>query len=236
MTGPKVSQGLLRLLPLLMATAALAPRGTAAQVLDPPGFCTSRECSNFERIKAANLCEPSLGGAAAWADDPFVPSIRGVAFYDTFDRDALVERFGPPVEQTEWVDEYEERDPTTPEEVTRVPFSRYEFDRVAVETAALQQSDIGTKVTKIDISSPDIPLKCSLRIGMPWSTVRATLGLPERPVMTGGGCSVFYDLYDLPYDRGGYMGGDNSTICFFLEDERVSRILWDKTRWASGYH
>ena len=220
---------------LLLATA-MGPQVASGQAFEAPSFCSSRDCINFEQSKATHLCQPIQGSAASWVDDPFLPSVRGVAFYDTFDAEVLVERLGPEVQRSEWISEYEERDPTTPDTVTRVPFHRYGFDQVAVETATIESWDIGTKVTKIEVSGPDVPLRCGLRIGMPWATFREVLGLPDQPVNQRARCSVYYDLYDLPYDRGGYRSGDNSTLCFTIRDNLVARMIWDKTRWASGYH
>ncbi len=188
---------------------------------------------------AANLCKPVPGGAAAWANDPFSPSIPGVGFYEEFDPAALVARFGPPTSSATWEEMHQDRDPTTGPEYDSVIFTRLVFPGVAIETARLHHID--RKVVLIDITSPTIPLKCGIRVGMSLAEVVSLLGLPKKPHKAPPNirhCSVFYDLYDLPFTRpGGFTLGDNKTLCFYADRAlNANRIVVDKRRWVTGYH
>ena len=222
----------------LLAPALLlgAPAPGQAQVPEAPGFCEGefrRDCQYYERIKAEILCEATPRSAAYWADDPFQPSLAGVASYDPFSLPALVERFGLPSGRREWVEEYRSREPGLADPIVRVPFARYEFAGVAIETATTEY--FGTYVTKIEIRGADVPLKCDVRVGLPWTEVQATLGLPEpeadryMPDPASEGCSKFYDPYGTDIDN-------NGTLCFVLDGDAVSTIVWDATRSALGYH
>jgi len=204
-----------------------------------PPYCKSDECREMEAIKASNLCGTGAGAAAAWVDDPFEPSIPGVAFYDSFTLQSLIERFGNSVKQTSWTEYYPAREPTAGSQYDRVDFNRYEFRGVNFETATLHNRV--PHVTLIELSSPKISLKCGLRLGVPLDEFTKRLALPDPPLRTQATprhCPVFYDLYGIPFDHGGgFMNGDNSTLCLYPDSEqRVQRLIWDKTRWASGYH
>ncbi len=200
---------------------------------DAAGFCRSDECRESEATKAATLCSAKPGGASAWVDDPFQPSVKGVAFYDDFSLEALTRRFGAPTSESSWRGSYPNREPTDPNRYYQVEFKRYEFRGVTIETATTLQGDV-PHVTLIEVASSEVPLKCRIKIGMPVREVAKRLALPPakpRTQATPRHCPVYYDLYDLPGEEA------NGTLCLY-PDERglLRRVIWDKTRWASGYH
>ena len=219
---------------------ALAAILAGASAFDAPAYCKYDECRKVEMVKASNLCRPTAGAAAAWVDNPFEPSVSGVSFYDIFSLDSLITRFGEPLKQTARTVSYPGLDPTGGEITEEsAEFHRYEFQGVVVETATLSW---GTpRVTQIDLTDSKIQLKCGLRLGILWSTFRKKLALPdpvEGELKTSPTCPIFYDLNNIEFDHGGgFMWGDNSTLCFYPDDKgRIVRILWDKTDWAIGGH
>ena len=128
----------------------------SAQGGDAPPYCKSDECREMEAIKASNLCGTGPGAAAAWVDDPFEPSIPGVAFYDDFSLQSLTKRFGGVIRKTSWTEHYPNRDPTTGSQYVYADYHRYDFRGVSFETATLRGHV--PHVTLIDVNSPEISL------------------------------------------------------------------------------